>query len=228
MSAKMSAGVACRNDRRNIPLKIATTYINEGDIFLYRSNSLIGWCISRYGGGEYSHVAVASYRGVPHFSALEVVEQREFKGGRIVSIESQLDEYSGFIDVYRPLLKIEIPKFQANGKINGSAFSVETKLWTPETARAFTDEVRRFAGKPYGWKLIWQMAKHYMPGIRLLYPQNTRDDVENKLNVCSTLAAFGLWKHYRDPCPNLATHMTTPNDLARSSLLNYLFTLVRD
>lgn len=207
---------------------IAERLINEGDIFLYRANSIIGWTIATYTGGPYSHASIATWRGVPHFSSLEVAEQREFRNGRIVSFESQVDDYSGYIDVYRPALKIETHVFNNNGKNNGSAFGYITKIWTPEVARKVTDDIRRAAGTRYGWKLIWKMFLHYAPGLRLFFRSNTDDSEEQKLNVCSTLIAAFMKRHYTDPTPNLSTTQTTPNDLSRSAVLNYLFSIRKD
>ena len=55
--------------------------------------------------------------------------------------------------------------------------------------------------------------------------QNSVDDDVAKAKVCSTAVTVALRKEYMDPVPYLADDRVSPADLARSPLLQYLFTI---
>jgi len=193
----------------------AKELIQEGDILLFRGSGIIGFLIKRYTAGLHSHVALAHKDG----DILECVEFREFMGGRSVSLKSQVDAAPLSIDVFRPVKSISYEELDEDGN-----FKLIEKNYTKETASAMTEDIIRWTGQPYGWKNIWKMFLRFIPGARL-FQQNINDDEVAKAKVCSTAVTVALRRNFMDPVPYLADARVSPADLARSPLLQYLFTI---
>jgi len=193
----------------------AKELIQEGDILLFRGSGTIGFLIKRYTGGLHSHVALAHKDG----DILECVEFREFMGGRSVSLKSQVDNSPLNIDVFRPVKSISYEEMDAEGNTK-----LIEKNYTEETASAMTEDIIRWTGQPYGWSNIWKMFLRFIPGARL-FQQNINDDEVAKAKVCSTAVTVALRRNFMDPVPYLADDRVSPADLARSPILQYLFTI---
>ena len=193
----------------------AKELIQEGDILLFQGSGIIGFLMKRYTGGLHSHVALAHKDG----DILECVEFREFMGGRSVSLKSQVDGAPLSIDVFRPVKSISYDEIDKDGN-----FKLIEKNYTKEIASAMTEDIIRWTGQPYGWKNIWKMLLRFIPGARL-FQQNFNDDEVAKAKVCSTAVTVALRRNYMDPVPYLADDRVSPADLARSPLLQYLFTI---
>ena len=193
----------------------AKELIQEGDILLFRGSGVIGFLIKRYTGGVHSHVALAHKDG----DVLECVEFREFMGGRSVSLKSQVDNSPLNIDVFRPVKSISYEEMDAEGNTK-----LIEKKYTEETASAMTEDIIKWTGQPYGWSNIWKMFLRFIPGARL-FQQNINDDEVAKAKVCSTAVTVALRRNFMDPVPYLADDRVSPADLARSPILQYLFTI---
>lgn len=193
----------------------AKELIQEGDILLFRGSGVIGFLIKRYTGGVHSHVALAHKDG----DVLECVEFREFMGGRSVSLKSQVDNSPLNIDVFRPVKSISYEEMDAEGNTK-----LIEKNYTEETASAMTEDIIKWTGQPYGWSNIWKMFLRFIPGARL-FQQNINDDEVAKAKVCSTAVTVALRRNFMDPVPYLADDRVSPADLARSPILQYLFTI---
>ena len=193
----------------------AKELIKEGDILLFRGSGTIGFLIKRYTGGLHSHGALAHKDG----DILECVEFREFMGGRSVSLKSQVDNSPLNIDVFRPVKSISYEEMDAEGNTK-----LLEKNYTEETASAMTEDIIRWTGQPYGWSNIWKMFLRFIPGARL-FQQNINDDEVAKAKVCSTAVTVALRRNFMDPVPYLADDRVSPADLARSPILQYLFTI---
>jgi hypothetical protein len=193
----------------------AKELIQEGDILLFRGSGAIGFLIKRYTGGVHSHVALAHKDG----DVLECVEFREFMGGRSVSLKSQVDNSPLNIDVFRPVKSISYEEMDAEGNTK-----LIEKNYTEETASAMTEDIIKWTGQPYGWSNIWKMFLRFIPGTRL-FQQNINDDEVAKAKVCSTAVTVALRRNFMDPVPYLADDRVSPADLARSPILQYLFTI---
>lgn len=193
----------------NIPYSQAKSLIKEGDVLLFQGKGMLSWLIKRYGSGVHSHVGIAHWDG----NHLQCVEFREFKGGRSISLTSQVDENSADIDVFRAAKTIEYD-------------DIKYEL-TDMVASKITSILILLTGLPYGWKNIWKLVKHYTPLLRLA-PQNIKDDDPTKVFVCSTAVAYAYRMAYVDPVPYLADTAVAPADLARSALFKYQFTIEKD
>jgi hypothetical protein len=192
--------------------------IQEADVLLFRGVSLSSWLIKRYGGGVHSHAGMAHWDG----DHLECVEFREFKGGRAVSLKTQVDSHPDNIDIFRPATRLQYNEF-----ISSEAKYSNTNHRTAFEPNKITDTMINLTGLPYGWKNIWKLAKHYLPFYRLA-PQNMKDDDPTNVFVCSTAVAFAYRQAYIDPVPYLADSAVMPADLARSALFKYQFTISKD
>ena len=192
-----------------IPYSEALPLIQEADILLFRGKGIISWLIKRYGSGVHSHVGIAHWDN----ENLQCVEFREFKGGRSVSLKTQVDDSPFGIDVFRAAKRVD--------------YENSSHILDDTTKSKITAVMLSLTGLPYGWQNIWKLAKHYMPFCRLAR-QNIKDNNANKVFVCSTAAAYAYRISYIDPGPYLADSAVTPADIARSSLFEYQFTLQKD
>ena len=212
------------------PYQEAKSHIKEADVLLFRGEGLISWLIKRYGSGVHSHAAMAHWDG----DNLECLEFREFKGGRGVSLERQVETHPDNIDVFRATPIISINEFTAwpenkedrSIKIDYKHDS-KKRYFSDDVAKATTDVMSGLTGLPYGWKNFWKLGKHYLPFCRLA-EQNVKDDDPTNVFVCSTAVVYAYRKTYVDPVPYLADTAVTPADLARSALFQYQFTISKD
>ena len=192
-----------------IPYSEALPLIQEADILLFRGKGIISWLIKRYGSGVHSHVGISHWDN----GNLQCVEFREFKGGRSVSLKTQVDNSPFGIDVFRAAKRVD--------------YENDSYVLDDMTKFNITTIMLKLTGLPYGWKNIWKLFKHYLPFCRLA-PQNIKDNNATKIFVCSTAAAYAYRTSYIDPVPYLADSAVTPSDLARSSLFQYQFTIQKD
>jgi len=204
-----------------IPYEEAKNIIKEGDILLFKGTGFIGFLIKRYTDGEHSHVAMAHLDG----DTWECVEFREFIGGRSVSLRSQVSNNPTTIDVFRPLNNISYEDFNENNEI-----IIVNKRYTEEVAKNTVKDIIKWTGQSYGWINIFTMIVRFIPFAKLLLKQDTDDDDDelSHAKVCSTAVTIALRKNYMDPVPYLADDRVSPADLARSPLLQYLFTIEKD
>ena len=194
---------------KKIPYTEAKKLIQEGDVLLFRGCGVLSWLIKRYGSGVHSHVGIAHWDG----DHLQCVEFREFKGGRSVSLRSQVNDTPSGIDVFRAATKLQYENIEYN---------------LTDTVRSKISSILiLLTGLPYGWQNIWKLVKHYTPFLRL-EAQNIKDDDPTKVFVCSTAVAYAYRMAYVDPVPYLADSAVAPADLARAALFQYQFTLEKD
>jgi len=200
-----------------IPYKSAKTLIKEGDILLFKGKGYFSKLITQMGGGIHSHAAMASW----HNDRLEIVEFREFKGGRTVSLENEVNiRGSDVIDVFRPIMEYKKQIFDNN--------EIKEKVYTYDGKKA-TNHMRKMTGLPYGYKRIIKLAERYIPVWRWFVKPKIDDEWETTIYpVCSTAIAKTLRAVYVDPVPYKPDCLIEPPDLARSAVLNYLFTIQKD
>lgn len=189
--------------------------LKEGDILLFRGKGLISFLIQRYTGGIHSHAAIASKCN----DTWMCVEFREFKGGRSVALISQAENNPYRVDVFRPVKTISYDKLNDDGNIE-----IVEKKYTDECASAMTEDIIKWTGQPYGWINIFKMFLRFVPFARI-FQQNINDDDVAKAKVCSTAVTVALRKQFIDPVPYLADERVSPADLARTPVLQYLFTI---
>jgi hypothetical protein len=210
-------------NKNYLPYSEAKELIQEGDILLFRGKTVFSWLIMRASDGLYSHVGIASwvFNDKNEKVELEVIEFKEWKGSRAVSLENYVAQWPGRIDVFRP-----------NPSHTWLEFDPETKTVRRHKlfffGRTITAAFRKLTGLPYGWKRIWWLAKNHFIFSRAFADPNSFDDTLKEKDVypvCSTAVAYLFHKYYIDLVHFRSNERTEPSDISRSPILNYLFTL---
>lgn len=139
--------------------------IQDADLLLFRGKGVISRFIRSFGRGKYSHVAKASWLK----GELFCLEVREWKGGRAVTLSSQVQKFPGQIDVYET-----------------------NALHLPGYDRAKSDSLMLlFAGIEYGYLDIMETAALHTWGLRILATANVDDDfVSKRPPYCSAACAI--------------------------------------
>lgn len=119
---------------RMIRYRQARPYIRTGDVALLRNRGPI----EATSQGPWTHAAVCWWAD----STLWLAEVREFHGGRIVTFSSQVRDYPGRWDVFRPRCH-------------------------PTAAIAAAQMIARQAGHPYGWRAVARALALRLPVCRL-------------------------------------------------------------
>lgn len=185
------------SERREVRLAEAAPSILDADQLLFRRKGVI----ASVGRGPYSHAAKTAWWGRDLFC----LEVREWRGGRAVTLESQVKRRPGQIDVFR---------------------SNPGNHWVFDRQKS-TDVMKQFAGCQYGYWGVLRASFSHLPVVRLLTSANI-DDAANDGTppFCSHACAYADRVGGFDPVRNLADAFTEPSDLARSPFYEYLFTLV--
>lgn len=177
--------------------------LEDGDLLLFRGSGFISRLISAMGRSKYTHAAkVVFWDDEPY-----CVEVREFKGGRAVTLRSQVEKFPCEIDVY-----------ETNGVDNHSI------KYSRKGAVRF---MRRLAGCEYGYLSVFKALLSHLPFCRLIFTPTMNDHGTPTVAPCCSEAVSmadriggGV-----DPVPNLADRATEPADLGRSTFYHYKFTL---
>lgn len=192
--------------------------INEADILLFKHGGFpsVGWMIGKYSQSPYSHIGLASREG----SEIVCLEFREFIGSRKYPLKQYIEENPRRIDVFRVCYKITIPEYDF-GHVHDNNIT-----FTHNKAKLITDYARTLIGKKYSWYLIFGMVASFIPFVRLKQKISFGNDEEETLSfVCSTLVNHTYRRYYTDLVKFLPDAYTKPGDIARSPIINYLFTL---
>lgn len=189
-------------NRNLVSLTHYQSLVRDGDLLLFRGRGLLSRLIGTAGRSEYTHAARAVWWG----DLLFCCEVRELKGGRAVTLESQVKKYPGRIDV-----------FETN----------PSRRWREYDRRGAVRYMRRLAGCDYGYLGVLKAAVRHLPLWRFLVRPDTNDQKRtSEPPFCSQACAMadrlggGV-----DPVPHLADRVTEPADLARSPFYRYRFTL---
>ena len=192
--------------RAYVPLCQARPYILDADLLAFRGRGWLARLIQRGGRGEHSHVGMACWWS----NDLFVLEAREWKGVRAVTLASQVERFPGQIDVYRANTYRRFGGFDRRGAVTA---------------------MRRVAGSEYGYASVMAVALAHLVGLRLFARPNLDDDFDSpRPPFCSELVAWAnRTGGHVDVVPRLADEWTEPGDLVRSSFYaGYVCTLVPD
>ena len=188
--------------RCHVNLSEVAGQIKDGDLLLFRGKGAIARLIAVAGRSDYTHAGRAVWWGNDLFCC----EVRELKGGRAVTLESQVAKHPGLIDV-----------FEVNPSLR----------WREFDRRGAVRFIRRLAGCDYGYRGVWLASLRHLPVWRLWVRADSDDRrVADQPPFCSQACAMadriggGI-----DPVPHLADRLTEPADLARSPFYRYRFTL---
>jgi hypothetical protein len=189
--------------RKLTALSRSAAEIRDGDLLLFRGRGLVARLIGSAGRSAYTHAARAVWWG----DTLFCCEVRELKGGRAVTLESQVLKYPGLVDV-----------FETN----------PGDRWSDYDRAGAVNYMRRLAGCDYGYFGVLRAALWHLPLVRCLVRPEMNDlQVTSEPPFCSQACVMadrlggGV-----DPVPHLADRVTEPADLARSPFYRYRFTLL--
>lgn len=203
-------------EKIKIELKDCEHLIEDGDILLFRGKGIVSRLIEKYSFGRYSHVGIANWND----GNLMCLEMREFRGGRSVYLESQIDSEKTEIDVYKVSHNMSYKTYHMN-----KLYNVDKTLNNLTRQRIVNRMIEYVTGQPYGWSNIGKILLTYLPFTRLLWGYNTEDDYETKYHICSSAVSYCYRTEYIDLVPMLSDQYVTPNHISRSALLKYQFTL---
>jgi hypothetical protein len=187
---------------RLMTLETAKPEIEDADLLLFRGKGFISKTITSVGRAMHSHAAAASWHAN---GVLLCLEMREFKGGRAVTLASQVRKFPGRIDV-----------FKANAG----------NRW-PDYDRTKADRyMTRLCGQEYGYGSVLKSYLMSLPFVRWKATAPTDDDLNDYLPNCSAAKAMADdWGGGVDVVPHLANWAVQPGDLARSLFYEYFCTL---
>src|SRR5690242_20741871 len=83
-------------DAKHLCLADARRYLRDGDLLLFRGRGLVARAIRTAGRSTYSHAAMVAWC----HGLCMCLELREFRGGRAVTLESQVRRFPGQVDLY--------------------------------------------------------------------------------------------------------------------------------
>ena len=189
-------------NRNLVCLSHYSSLIRDGDLLLFRGRGIVSRMIGVAGRCEYTHAAGAVGWG----DLLFCCEVRELRGGRAVTLESQVQKYPGAIDV-----------FETN----------PGRRWREYDRLGAVRYTRRLAGCDYGYYGVLKAALRHLPLWRFLIRPDMNDKRQtSQPPYCSQACAMADRIGGRvDPVPHLADRLTEPADLARSPFYRYRFTL---
>ena len=188
---------------------ISQRLIENADCLLWRPTSLEGIGIKRLVRADYVHVGLLCWQRFNGDEIVWVLEQIKPQGRAILLEPYILENKPTKADVYGANPGNRWPEFDRFGTVR----------WA----------IHNIPGKRYGFASLRLAMLSHLPFTRLFFRPNTDDKQNggNKYLVCSAAVA----RSYRiggsvDPIKNLSDNWSEPQDLARSSFLEYKFTLV--
>lgn len=159
--------------------------IRDGDLLAFRNGGLLGLV------GRWTHIAMALWVK----QTLCLAECREWYGGRMVTLSSQVTRYPGRIDVFRPQCSHRLASYAA-------------------------EVMARQAGHDYGWANIkWAALRHIFshPVSRDTTPSKWQEP-----KICSQAACWSyrhaskLRQELFDPCEGVNDKCVEPTPLVES------------
>src|SRR5690606_14813580 len=190
-------------DSIHLRLADARRHLQDGDLLLFRGRGLIARFIRTAGRSSYTHAAMVAWC----HGLCMCLEMREFRGGRAVTLESQVRRFPGRIDLY----------------------SVRRVFQASYDRLGATRAMMLQCGEQYSYAGILSAAMAHLPVVRLLCKPDTDDanDPGGLPAFCSqAVANAARLGGGIDPVPNASDQITEPGDLARSQLWVYRGTLV--
>ncbi|QEG37841.1 hypothetical protein [Bythopirellula goksoeyrii] len=188
--------------QKRVRLSECASLIWNGDLLLFRGSGLLARLIGTAGRSPYTHAARAIWWG----DTLFCCEVRELKGGRAVTLASQVRKFPGRIDVFATNPDNRWAEYDRHGAIQ---------------------HMLQLTGCDYGYRGLLEAALLHVPLWRVFMRPTTDDShVVKRPPFCSEACAMAdrIGGHV-DPVPHLADRITEPADLARSSFYRYRFTL---
>jgi len=196
--------------------------IKEGDILLFRNKGIIAFIIQTLTNGKYSHIGMAtwSYNGE---DILELTEIREWYGGRTIVLKNAVNSNTNGIDVYR----ISSPVYKYKSKIDENYILQIEKIKLEYDGRLVSNCLRNLSGINYGYKRICEIWARHIPILRFFMPWDFEEN-RKVYPICSSAISYCVRDNFTDLVHFAPDKRTSPADISRSPLTNYLFTILKD
>lgn len=190
---------------RQLPYAEYREQAQNADILLWRPTSVWGHIIASGTRGPWCHAAATKWARNGTDRLLSI-QYREGIGGYAIPTRDEVRQHPGRCDVFR----------------------VEMDAATRESV---TDTLMDSLGGDYNWASIWLIAMGYLPVLRWLHNvPGVETWVERKLSssaalICSAYVERGFRLHDM-PFIRREGGLVSPNDIGRSTLPEYVGTLV--
>ena len=193
-------------------LDIARRYLRSGDLVFYRMTKKfgLGWIterlISWWQNSPYIHVGLIVVKDNEPW----VIDMSASAGGRELPLVDDLPNYS--VDIYR-----------VNRKTNTRLFFddfLQEETFTWEVDRII-ESVKRLTKRPYSWRANLRIVFERMMG----YDRLSNDKASVRKANCATVIESAFYENGFDLCPRVSPNFATPDRLAKSALVDYLFTV---
>lgn len=189
--------------RKPILRSIDSADLRSGDVAQFRGVGLIASWIRYATHGVHSHSGMIR---VDCDNNVDLLEVREFIGGRAIPLGAAVANAPGRIDVFRPR-RDRWPEYS--------------------TARA-VDMMRLVTSRRYGYWGVARLALQRIPFLWRFFPIDTRDVIDGRTMqapFCSHAVAIACRAGGVDPVPRKPDYLVTPADLTWSLLFDYVCTL---
>lgn len=179
--------------------------LQDGWLAQFRGNSWLSQLIQYGTGGPHSHTGMLARTN----GTVDLLEVREFYGGRRVPLEDQVRANPGRIDIFSP----------------------DLNRWPKACPKGAVETMRILTGRRYGYMGVARLALRKVPLLWRLWPISTDDDSVLEDSVGAPFCSHAFTYAWRvggelDPTPRKPDYMVSPNDLTWSMFFSYEFTLV--
>lgn len=197
-------------DLRNLhrlPLKAALPRIGQGWLAQFRGRSWLSHAIQYGTGGPHSHSGMLRRTGD---GGVDLLEVREWYGGRMRPFAIEAQRYKGRIDLFSPN---------------------EGGRWRAEfDADKAAEYMAMLCGLNYGYWSVAAVGLRRLPLVWRFFPIDTRDVVQPVGRRIRPFCSHAVCLAYQrgghvDPVPRLPNYLVAPNDLTRSLFFRYEFTV---
>lgn len=182
---------------------LADAGLKNGWIAQFRGDGYISRLIQRGTGSVHSHSGMIM---VDQLGREDLLEVREFVGGRRTPLISSVLKYPGQIDIFRP--SVRFPEYNP--------------------ARAM-EQMRYFTSVSYGYRTVFRISLRKCPFVWRFYAIDTSDNRIDPKTVrphCSMAVAMAIHEGGVDVVPWLPAYLVTPGHITNSLFCKYHCTLI--
>lgn len=203
----------------------AKPLLRSADVILFKNKGIASRFIRGATSSVYSHVGIVDIvNGNGSNPIYELLEVKEWIGGRAICLKNAVEERKQdcSLDVYRSIP--HFLKLHFDEKTH-QVVPIRTDFDGKKVTRTF----RTLLGCVYGWRRIWWIWKYKMAGLRLFTNKDKlmEDESTPFYPICSSAVSYSYSSNDYDLIYNKGDGYTSPGDLARSTRLNYLFTICK-
>lgn len=186
-------------------LPIGRAELRSGDLAQFRGRGLVSSWIRWATHGVHSHSGMVR---VDTEGNVDLLEVREFIGGRAIPLEAAVERAPGRIDIFRP----------------------RVDRWPEYSVARAVEMMRIITSRRYGYLGVTRLALQRIPFVWRLFPIETRDVIDGRSSqapFCSHAVAIACRAGGVDPVPRKPDYLVTPADLTWSLLFDYVCTLTK-